>query len=167
MRVQHGHVSRSLKRNAICIHLSSIYIPANEVEGYIGFSLSVCLSVCLSVHPSVCLFVYTLILFILTFKIRFFSVLEFIISKIIDLNTGTVLLWNCNFWDLMFWIKNLRVHCILLIIPHVTSCGGYNVLTRPSVGPSVRQSCFSCQQKSSETAQQNFVKLCSYGGHNV
>ena len=39
-------------------------------------------------------------------------------------------------------------------------------LTRPSVSQSVsqlvRQSCFS-----SKTAQQNFVKLCSYEGHNV
>ena len=29
------------------------------------------------------------------------------------------------------------------------------------------QSCFSCQRNSSETAQHNFVKLCSYEGHNV
>ena len=44
-------------------------------------------------------------------------------------------------------------------------------LTRPSVSQSVcqsvSQSCFSCQRNSSETAQQNFVKLCSYEGHNV
>ena len=44
-------------------------------------------------------------------------------------------------------------------------------LTRPSVcqsvSQSVRQSCFSCQRNSSETAQQNFMKLCSYKGHNV
>ena len=44
-------------------------------------------------------------------------------------------------------------------------------LTRPSfsqsVSQSVRQSCFSCQRNSSETAQQNFVKLCSDEGHNV
>ena len=32
---------------------------------------------------------------------------------------------------------------------------------------SVRQSCFSCQHNSSETSQQNMVKLCSYEGHNV
>ena len=32
---------------------------------------------------------------------------------------------------------------------------------------SVCQSCFSCQRNSSETAQQNFVKLCNYEGHNV
>ena len=35
------------------------------------------------------------------------------------------------------------------------------------VNQSVRQSCFSCQRNSSETAQQNFVNLCSYEGHNV
>ena len=40
-------------------------------------------------------------------------------------------------------------------------------LTRPSVSQSIRQSCFSCKRNSSETAQQNFVKLCSYEGHNV
>ena len=40
-------------------------------------------------------------------------------------------------------------------------------LTRPSVSQSIRQSCFSCQRNSSETAQHNFVKLCSYEGHNV
>ena len=44
---------------------------------------------------------------------------------------------------------------------------GIMFLTRPSVRQSVRQSCFSCQRYSSETAQQNFVKLCSYEGHNV
>ena len=32
---------------------------------------------------------------------------------------------------------------------------------------SVRPSCLSCQRNSSETAQQNFMKLCSYEGHNV
>ena len=40
-------------------------------------------------------------------------------------------------------------------------------LTRPSVSQSVRQSCFSCQRNSSETAQQNFMKLCRDEGHNV
>ena len=35
-------------------------------------------------------------------------------------------------------------------------------LTCPSVCQSVRQSCFSCQRNSSETAQQNFMKLCSF-----
>ena len=41
-------------------------------------------------------------------------------------------------------------------------------LTRPSVSRlSVDQSCFSCQRYSSETAQQNFVKLCSNEEHNV
>ena len=47
-------------------------------------------------------------------------------------------------------------------------------LTRPSVSPvcqsvslSVRQSCFSYQRNSSETAQPNFLKLCTYEGHNV
>ena len=39
---------------------------------------------------------------------------------------------------------------------------GIMFLTRPSVS----QSCFSCQHNSSETAEQNFVKLCSYEGHN-
>ena len=51
-------------------------------------------------------------------------------------------------------------------IPHATSCWGYNVFD-PSVRQSVCQSCFSCQRNSSETAQQNFVKLCSYEKHNV
>ena len=45
---------------------------------------------------------------------------------------------------------------------------GIMFLTRPSVslsiGPSVL---FSCQRNSSETAQQNFVELCSYEGYNV
>ena len=62
--------------------------------------------------------------------------------------------------------KNLPI----IIIPHATSCGGYNVFdpsVSQSVSQSVRQSCFSCQPNSSETAQQNFVKLCSYEGHNV
>ena len=40
-------------------------------------------------------------------------------------------------------------------------------LTRPSVSQSVRQSCFSCQRNFSETAQQNFLKLCSYEGHKM
>ena len=44
---------------------------------------------------------------------------------------------------------------------------GIMFLTRPSVSQSVRQSCFSCQRNSSETAQQNFVKLSSYEGHDV
>ena len=57
-----------------------------------------------------------------------------------------------------------------VIIPHATSCGGYNVFdlsVSQSVCQSVCQSCFSCQHNSSETAQQNFVKLCSYEGHDV
>ena len=41
------------------------------------------------------------------------------------------------------------------------------LLTHPSVSQSVHQSCFSCQRNSSETAQQNFMKLCSYEGHNA
>ena len=36
---------------------------------------------------------------------------------------------------------------------------------RQSVSQSVRQSCFSCKRNSSETAQQNFLKLCSYEEH--
>ena len=44
-------------------------------------------------------------------------------------------------------------------------------LTRPSVSlsvsHSVRQSCFSSQRNSSETAQQDFVKLGTYEGHTV
>ena len=61
-----------------------------------------------------------------------------------------------------------------IFIPHATSCGRFNVFD-PSVSQSVglsvshsfSQSCFSCQRQSSETAQQNFVKLCSYEGHNL
>ena len=48
-----------------------------------------------------------------------------------------------------------------LIITHATSFKGIMFLTRPSISQSVRQSCYSCQRNSSETAQQNFVKLCS------
>ena len=40
-------------------------------------------------------------------------------------------------------------------------------LTRPSGSQSVRQPCVSCQRNSCKTAQQNFVKLCSYEGHNA
>ena len=56
--------------------------------------------------------------------------------------------------------------CFYLIAPHATSCGGYNAFDQ-SVSQSVRQSCFSCQRNSSETARQNFLKLCSYEGHYV
>ena len=51
-------------------------------------------------------------------------------------------------------------------IPHATSCGGYYVFDL-SVSQSVLQSCFSCQRNSSETHQQNLVKICNYEGHNV
>ena len=57
-----------------------------------------------------------------------------------------------------------------VIIPHATSCGGYNVFdpsVSQSVCQSVRQSCFTCQRNSSETAQQNFLKLCINEGHSV
>ena len=40
-------------------------------------------------------------------------------------------------------------------------------LTRPFVSQSVSQSCFSCQCNSFETAQQNFLKLCSNEQHTV
>ena len=62
--------------------------------------------------------------------------------------------------------------CLSFLYPHATSCGGYNVFY-PSVSQSVCQSVsqfsFSCQRNSSETARQNFVKLCSYmyEGHDV
>ena len=72
----------------------------------------------------------------------------------------THLSWN-HFYSWVFKIMLVRMD---LIIPHATSCGGYNVFD-PSVSQSVRQSCFSCQRNSSETAQQNFMKLCSYEGH--
>ena len=51
----------------------------------------------------------------------------------------------------------------ILIIPHATSCVGYNVFD-PSVSQSVSPVFLV---NSSEIAQQNFVKLCSYEGHNV
>ena len=35
-----------------------------------------------------------------------------------------------------------------------------------SISQSVSQSCHPCQRNSSETAQQNFMKLCSNEGHN-
>ena len=66
--------------------------------------------------------------------------------------------------DFLSWC----VTCICLIsiiIPHATSCGGYNVFDQSvsqSVSPLGR---FSCQHISSETIQQNFLKLCSYEGH--
>ena len=50
----------------------------------------------------------------------------------------------------------------LLIIPHATSCGGYNVFYLSVVSLSVHQSWFSCQCNS---AQQNFMKLCTNEGH--
>ena len=40
-------------------------------------------------------------------------------------------------------------------------------LTHPSVSQSVRQSYFICQHNSSETAQQNSMKLCSCEGHTM
>ena len=54
-----------------------------------------------------------------------------------------------------------------LLYPTQRVVEGIMFLTRPSVCQSVRQSCFACQHNSSETAQQNFLKLCSYEGHNV
>ena len=65
-----------------------------------------------------------------------------------------------------FWISSMYFHYVVIIIPHATRCGGYYVFD-PSISQSVSQSCFSCQHNSSETAQQNIVKLCSYEGHNV
>ena len=53
-----------------------------------------------------------------------------------------------------------------LIYPTQLVAEGIMFLTRPS-SLSVRLSCFSCQRNSSETAQQNFIKLCSYEEHNV
>ena len=52
------------------------------------------------------------------------------------------------------------------------SCGGYNFFTHPSVHQSVIHSVWhvfflSGECNSSETAQQNFIKLCSYEGHNA
>ena len=44
---------------------------------------------------------------------------------------------------------------------------GSKTLYPPQISQSVHQSSFSCQRNSSETAQQNFVKLCSYEGLNV
>ena len=40
-------------------------------------------------------------------------------------------------------------------------------LTRPSVSQSVSPSVLYFLYNSSETAQQNFMKLCRYEGHNV
>ena len=66
----------------------------------------------------------------------------------------------------MFTYKSVTLY---LVIPQATSCGGYNVFD-PFVSQSVSQSvspCFSCQPNSSETAQQNCLKFCSYTGHSV
>ena len=64
----------------------------------------------------------------------------------------------------------LYISCLeisnISIIPHATSCGGYNVYD-PSVRQSFSQSFFSCQHNSSESTKQNFVKLCIYEGRNV
>ena len=51
----------------------------------------------------------------------------------------------------------------LFLYPTQRVAEGIMFLTRPSV----RQSCFSCQRNSSETAQENFLKRCNYKGHNV
>ena len=62
---------------------------------------------------------------------------------------------------------------ITIIIPNTTSCGEYNFFIHPSVSQSVSQSVNQSVSpiflvlNSSETAQQNFVKLCSYEGHNI
>ena len=53
-----------------------------------------------------------------------------------------------------------------LIYPTQLVAEGIMFLTRPS-SLSVSLSCFSCQRNSSETAQQNFIKICSYKEHNV
>ena len=68
------------------------------------------------------------------------------------------------FIDLNCFLRSDVVHGPL-VIPHATSCGGYNVFD-PSVSQSISP-VVSCQHNSSEAAQQNFVKLCSYEGHNV
>ena len=75
-----------------------------------------------------------------------------------------------NFHHTVFWVFCISVfvtlHVFLLYPTHgVAECIMF--LTRPSVSQSVSQSCFSCQHNSSDTAQQNFVKLCGYEGHNV
>ena len=66
----------------------------------------------------------------------------------------------------------IRVTYFCFIIPHSMSCGGYNLFTHPSVHQSVIHSVcpgvfLSGECNSSETAQQNFIKLCSYEGHNA
>ena len=64
----------------------------------------------------------------------------------------------------MFYIITLID--LRIVIPHAMSSGGYKV-SELSVSQSVGQSCFSSQRNSSETAEQNFMKLCSYERHNV
>ena len=49
----------------------------------------------------------------------------------------------------------------------VAEAEGMMFLTRLSVSQSLHQSCFFCKRNSSETAQQNFMKLCNYEGHDV
>ena len=64
---------------------------------------------------------------------------------------------------------NLRPNEHALLYPTQRVAEGYNVFV-PSVSPSVCQSVspvFFCQRNSSETAQQNFVKLCSYEEHTM
>ena len=62
----------------------------------------------------------------------------------------------------------IRLNCVEIIAinnmkaPIVTLAPGYD----GSVSQSVDRSSLSCQLNFSETAQQNFVKLCSNEGHN-
>ena len=74
------------------------------------------------------------------------------------------------FWNIremyLKWIEIIKISVFdaILLYPTQRVAEGIMVFfTRPSVS----QSCFSCQRNSSETAQQNFIKLCCNEGHNV
>ena len=55
----------------------------------------------------------------------------------------------------------------VLVLPHATSSEGIMFLTHLSVSPSVMKDIMCRCAFPQESAQQNFLKLCSNEGHNV
>ena len=80
-----------------------------------------------------------------------------VVMKVLILFKGNIYLFRLyqltNMHRLLLNTGTVYLH---VFIPQAMSCGGYNVFDQ-----SVSPSCFSCQRNSSETTQQNFVKLCS------
>ena len=55
-----------------------------------------------------------------------------------------------------------------MLIPHTTSCGGYNVVYNGINLAKMKDTTETvCKRNSSETAQQNFLKLCSCEGQTM